>query len=269
MSPEKEIFYEENIISFDDLNWTSLGFDDLNSCSPLPIPWLENVSTPINPQSNKEFAFEEEVSNIVIEIPRSFIINEIKKNANKLRGRKRKAFIYNYLESDKKFHNKFRADNIFIKVKAHYQKFIINFFNTIIEIFGFKEKFININYPYIKKLNKKTFHSFKNICIFRILEQSISPRFTTKNEDANINIINIVKRNSIINRLLFESYINLFKNVYYKSERFINLKKYGLNTNIKLPEDKVQMYGDLIEKFKDQKDYIERINDYVKKKFID
>lgn len=270
MFTEGEWLYQENIIPFDEISCASQEFDYLfgRKVSPLPIPSTENYSTPITPQLNKEIPFEEEVSNLAIEISQTFNINEIKENANQLRGRKRKSFNYYYLEADKKLHNKFRADNIFIKIKAHYQKFIIDFFNTILETFGFKEKFIKINYVYIKNLNKKTFHLFKNESIFKILEQNISPKFSTKNEDTNIKIINIIKTNPIINNLLFESYINLFKNVYYKSERCINLKKYGLNVNIKLPEEKVQMYSDLIGKFKGQKEYIERLNDYTKKKFI-
>ena len=70
--------------------------------------------------------------------------------------------------------------------------------------------------------------------------------------------------------MLSETYIDLFRNIYYKSERNINLKKYGLDKIIELPKYKVQMFSDLIEKFNKKEDqkYIERLNDYVKKKFL-
>ena len=185
-------------------------------------------------------------------------------------GRKRKIFFSNYTESKKNPHNRFSADNIFIKVKAHFQKFIADFFNIIIEAFEFNEKFIKIKYECIKNLKKTNFNSFKNLSIAKILEQDISPKYSTKNIKNNINIVNIIKTNPIVNKLLLESYINIFKNVYYKSQRNINLKKYGLDKNIILPKDKVQMYSDLIEKFNTPEDYEykERLNDYVKKNFL-
>ena len=70
--------------------------------------------------------------------------------------------------------------------------------------------------------------------------------------------------------MLSETYIDLFRNIYYKSERNINLKKYGLDKIIELPKYKVQMFSDLIDKFNRIEDfkYIDRLKDYVTKKFL-
>ena len=265
-----ESFYQENIIPFDLLSWGSKESDlFIRDVSPLPIISKENEFVPKIPELSEEIPLQEEVSNLIIEISEKNNNIGINEKSNHL-GRKRKNASYNILEPKKKSHDKFRADNVFIKVKGHFQNFIPDFFNIILEALDFKEKFFKLNYVYIKTLNKNTFHSFKNKRIITILKQNISPKFRTKNKETNLNIIKTIKNNTIINNLLSESYINLFKNIYYKSQRYINLKKYGLNININLPKDKVQMYSDLIEKFEEQKDhkYIERINDYVKKKFL-
>ena len=276
MLTEEESFLGEKIIPFDCLSLTSQEYDysfiaDFSRLSIPLIPSIKNEFNPITSQLDKGISFPEEVSNIVIEISKNDFKNEIKNKSNQLRGRKRKIFRAIFTESGKKFHDKFRADNIFIKVKAHFQKFITDFFNIILEAFDFNERFIKISYLYIKESNKTNFNSFKNLSITNILKQKISPKFRTKNKEININIIDKIITNPIVNKLLEESYINLFKNVYYKGERNINLKKYGLDINIKLPKDKVQMFRDLIEKFNEVEDhkYIERLKDYVKKKFLD
>ena len=42
-----------------------------------------------------------------------------------------------------------------------------------------------------------------------------------------------------------ENYLIFFKNIYYKSEKSINLKKYGLENEIILPND-IKMFNDLL-----------------------
>ena len=272
MLTEEESSFEGKIIPIDNLSWNSPEYGDLFIIDfpPLPIPSIERHFIRIIPDKNKGIPSTEEISNLVIEIPQIDINNVIKEKPNQFRGRKRKNSSSNILESGKKIHDKFRADNIFIKVKAHYQNFIIDFFNIFLEALGFKEKFIKISYVYIKIFNKSNFDLFKNLSISEILEQDISPKFRTKNKENNVNIINKIKTNFIVNNMLSETYINLFKNIYYKGERNINLKKYGLDKIIELPKYKVQMFSDLIDKFNRIEDfkYIDRLKDYVTKKFL-
>ena len=70
--------------------------------------------------------------------------------------------------------------------------------------------------------------------------------------------------------MLSQNYLNLFKTIYYKSERNINLENYGLNININLPKNKVKMYKDLLEKKnnKQSPEYITELDEFVKKRFI-
>ena len=42
--------------------------------------------------------------------------------------------------------------------------------------------------------------------------------------------------------------MDLFINVYYKNKRNLNLSKYGKNINIYLPNKKIKMFEDLLEK---------------------
>ena len=170
MFTEEESSFEGKIIPIDNLSWNSPEYGDLFIIDfpPLPIPSIERHFIRIIPDKNKGIPSTEEISNLVIEIPQIDINNVIKEKPNQFRGRKRKNSRSIILESRKKFHDKFRADNIFIKVKAHYQNFIIDFFNIFLEAFDFKEKFIKISYVYIKTFNKSNFDSFKNLSISNI-----------------------------------------------------------------------------------------------------
>ena len=56
-----------------------------------------------------------------------------------------------------KYHDKFKADKIFLKVRANFYSFIPDFANEILKAFNFEEKFIKIDYENIKKLIKVIF----------------------------------------------------------------------------------------------------------------
>ena len=58
--------------------------------------------------------------------------------------------------------------------------------------------------------------------------------------------------------------MSLFRDIYLKNKRIINLTKYGLNENIKLPEKKVKMYKELLEKIEEKEDANKR-NEYISK----
>ena len=58
--------------------------------------------------------------------------------------------------------------------------------------------------------------------------------------------------------------MSLFRDIYLKNKRIINLTKYGLNENIKLPEKKVKMYKELLEKI-EEKEEANKKNEYINK----
>ena len=157
-----------------------------------------------------------------------------------------------------------------IKVNGHYITFIIDYVNSIIDIFDYKEKFKKIAFKYKARINTKIFDLLKNSNIEEILKKDISSRFCNQPYDYNKKIVEKLISNPIINALFSQNYINLFTNVYFKSKRNINLNNYGLNMNIILPKN-VRMYKDLLEKtdIKQNPEYQMKLDKFVKKHFLD
>jgi hypothetical protein len=192
--------------------------------------------------------------------------DEIANKKNNHRGRKRKKN-----KSEGKIHSKFESDNMFLKVNGHYINFITDYVNTILDILDCEYKFLPINYKDKISIDIKYFSELKNSNIGEILKKDISPRYSIQPKYNNKNSFeNLINKNSIINKLLSENYLNLFKNVYYKSERNINLNKYGINMNIKLAKNKVKMFKDLLEKKENKAnaEYIKKLDKFVMEKFI-
>ena len=192
--------------------------------------------------------------------------DEIVNKKNSYRGRKREKN-----KSEGKIHSKFESDNMFLKVNGHYINFITDYVNTILDILDCEYKFLPINYKDKISIDIKYFSELKNSNIGEILKKDISPRYSIQPKDNNKNSFeNLINKNSIINKLLSENYLNLFKNVYYKSERNINLSKYGININIKLAKNRVKMFKDLLEKKENKAnaEYIKKLDKFVMEKFI-
>ena len=190
------------------------------------------------------------------------------KNNKVFRGRKRKTGSNNII---RKQHTKYDLDNIKRKVQTHYQTFIANFVNQVLEDLGYNEQFFQIDYKCKQKVDKQFMNDLNNSNIGTVLSQDISPKFRReKNKEKNLNVFNKVINYPVINKLLLTNYLDLFKDVYYKSERIVNLNKYNLNINIKL-NDKIELYIDLLNKniCKENNDYIKLLNEYVKNNFVD
>ena len=166
---------------------------------------------------------------------------------------------------------KFGDDNILSKANCHFINFLASYINFILNFFDIEEKFVKIDYSkYKKKINKKIFLVLKNSTIGQILSGEISPKFRTLIKNKNMNYLLYIK---IINKILSEKYIDLFRNVYYKNERIINLKKYDNNIqigNIILPKTEVKMFEDFLnkERKKGSEKYIEKVKKVVFNKFI-
>ena len=166
-------------------------------------------------------------------------------------------------------HNKFHTDNLLRKIQNHYMNFIVSFLNEILQFLGINQKLYFLNYKFKFNITKNFNCQLKNKSIGDILCNDISPKYK-KSPNTNQIIINIIKNYPIINSILSEKYLNLFKNIYYKSKRIINLKYYGFDKIIVLSR-KVKMYDDLINKSYNliKKDfYIKRMNECVARYFL-
>ena len=78
------------------------------------------------------------------------------------------------------------------------------------------------------------------------------------------------KENEVIINILSENYFDFFWKIYYKNNKIINLKEYGLDKEIIL-SDKVIMYKDLLkknEKLDPNENYNNNINNCVNNNFI-
>ena len=170
-------------------------------------------------------------------------------------------------------HNKFSPDNIKRKIQIHYISFLTDYLNFLLEYFEYKEKFFDIDYQYKYKVNKKYDSFLKGITIGELISHKRSPKFSTHNEKHNKNVYNKVKNYPVINEILSENYITLFKDVYYKNKTIINLKKYGLNKNILLNTKKVKNFDHLLKEnitneIYEKDEYIKKIISCVKENYL-
>ena len=168
-------------------------------------------------------------------------------------------------------HTKFSSDNIKTKVQCHFFSFLRQFVNFFLILFGYTEQFFDIDYNDKINSNKKTFPLLKETPIGDILSKNISRKLKTQpNKQINLIIYQKVINNPIINNLLSEKYITLFKEIYYKSNPIINLKRYGLDYEFKL-SPKIPMFDSLkktINKQTKQEDYIQEIIKFIEKNYL-
>ena len=211
-------------------------------------------------ESDGKILESKENSNISKEKTPLFTVikEEIKdKTVFKKRGRKL------YLEGRKKekSHKFDASDNIRRKINSHFLSFVVLFLNDILSNLNFQQRFINLNYDFKKKATKKDIDYIKQLSIENIICTDISKKYKKLDKSYNKVIYNQIKDNIILKNIFSESYLNLFKKIYHKGNRIINLKEYGLNKKIVL-SNKVEMYKDLL--LKDEK---KDIGDFCRRKY--
>ena len=169
-------------------------------------------------------------------------------------------------KSDKK-KRKFEKDNVLVKIQVHYMTFIIKFINNILEELNYDKKlrFIDIDHSFKKNIHSRNFQSLKYKKLYEILINKISSKHKTYNKDYNKILYEKIKyEDEFVNNILNENYLNFFKNIYYKSERVINLGKYGRDVIVNLSDD-IKMYKDIE---KTDKHYINIMDKYVNKNYF-
>ena len=170
------------------------------------------------------------------------------KKAKNLVGRKRKSENHhNYDDYYYSIHNKFRSDNLSTKLQVNFLTFLVNFINEILRHMRIKGNFSQIDYSYKKRVTKKFISYLKGLNIGQVLLLGISPKYIKK--DTNRNLYDKIIKNPVISNILSENYLTIFKNIYLRNERIVNMEKYGLNKIFQLSNN-VKMYDDLIDKMK-------------------
>ena len=74
-----------------------------------------------------------------------------------------------------------------------------------------------------KKSIRKKFEALKEKKLYEILLFDISPKFTRSKIDHNKVLYENIKDLNIFKELLNQNYLTFFRNVYYKSEKKLNL----------------------------------------------
>ena len=203
------------------------GIIDFNDFQ-FPIP---NLITSLNDENNnKDTSSQSDSSKPLL-------------SKKKERGRGRKKQIIN--NESLKVHDKFSTDNLLRKIQVHYISFITLFLNEVLEQLNFEQRFFKLDYFFKKNVNMKFVESLKQKNLGEIICNKISSKYKKDNENANIKIYEEIKKNEIMNNILSENYLKFFKKIYYKSNRNINLKEYGLDKDIILSK-KVKLFEDLL-----------------------
>ena len=182
----------------------------------------------------------------------------IKKNLFSIITQKKRGRMNSRQRKNIKPHDKFFDDNIVRKLQVNYINFITNFINEILKEIGRQDlKFISLNYLYKRKVDKEHRTNLKTKTIGEVLSNNISPKFTTKNMNKNIETIEIIKKeniNILINILNKEIFF-FFDKIYFKNYRNFNLKEFGFDDlEIKLPKH-IKLFEDLLIKNKKEIHY--------------
>ena len=197
--------------------------------------------------------------------------NSSKSESNEILKKKRGRERINIKNSNSKIHDKFSTDNLLRKIQVHYLTFIVAFLNEILAKMKIKERFLKLGYEVKKNVNNKYVESLKKQSIGEIICNKISIKYRKQDEDANRKIYEIIKGNEVLNKILSENYLKLFKKIYYKNKtNTINLKEYGLDETIVLSK-KVKMFKDLLkdnEALDVNKEYIKKIKECAIHNFI-
>ena len=174
------------------------------------------------------------------------------KKAKNLVGRKRNSEThhnYDDYDYDYSVHSKFRSDNLLTKIQVNFLTFLVIFINEILGHMGIKGEFSQIDYSHKKRVTKKYISYLKGLNIGQVLLLGISPKYIKK--DTNRNLYDKIIKNPVICNILSENYLTIFKNIYLRNERIVNMEKYGLNKIFELSNN-VKMYDDLIDKMKEK-----------------
>ena len=226
-------------------------------------------------ESFSAFIFDDNLkannSNRIFELnEKETVINENKEFNNDIfssnlikhkRGRKSKISKINVIKK----HDKFTIDNILRKIQVHYLNFIVSFTNIILNNLGLKKKLFQLKYRLKEDIGKNNIKYLKNSTLREILSREISPKYTKVNKNENRIILDNLIKCPILNKFLSEKYMYLF-DIYLKSQRIINLDKYGLDQTIELPTN-IRMFDDLLMKHLNEKEYLKRLKECIDKYF--
>ena len=195
--------------------------------------------------------------------PVTLNINEKKKN---IPGRKK-----NTSNKYTSTHTRINSDNCRVKIKCHYNNFIIDFFNKLIKKKFNKQiyKFRKLPYDISKNVSKKYNKSLLNTKIKDILTMEISGKYKNIDPQQNINTFNKSKFLTLEYKELLEMKYDEFYQKIYLPDNYNEIKnKYNLDKNT-IKGDLKQILNNLENKNQLNGEYKNKILNVAKYEFID
>lgn len=243
-------------------------FESISSFSSEYSMPQNNENYPLLDTENSFMVYIDEsnvnISEEIINLQSCNIDNKTNNNKND-RYLLRKKEMSNETKGEKR-HSKYDIDNVLRTIQVHFQRFIFDYINEILNYFGFEEKFYHINYKCKRIISKKVFNKLKTKSIGSILCQEISPKYRKhymEDKDKNIKLYNKVIKNNIINNILSESYIYLFREIYYKNKRHFIYD--GINITL---SPKIKLFNDILNNKKYNELYKGKIIKVVKNNYL-
>ena len=179
------------------------------------------------------------------------------------RGRKRAKKLKYY-----RTHHFDSIDNNLRKIHINFITFIVYYINVILNQLNYKERFYNLSYSFKKRINKMILEDLKSQTIKDIISNNISEKYKNINKNINYEIVSKIESENLLNKILSEKYIDLFKKVYFKNNRCIDLRKYGHNKIIILPKY-IKKYKELlIKNQKKDKNIKKKFEECIKQYFL-
>ena len=219
-----------SMISFDNILFPIFGFENINFNEQINFVFNNQTYSPSNNKSEVR--------------PRFSIKNRKRGRKGEIKEKKKAKIIR---------HDKNTSDNLLTKVQVHYINFIKQFLNDIIKYFKYDKEFYNIDYKFKSNIKKEFVNYLKNCKIEDIIKTKISNKYkrVDKNYNKNVYLYYINQGNNVLKKIFSENYLLLFRKIYYKSNKIINLKDYGLDAKIELSPG-IKMYKDLLKEEDDK-----------------
>ena len=229
-----------------------------------------NLSYQINPKEIKKKS-----KNIFFNVTKDDTKN-IKEYIGKKKGRKtnsEKKEMHESHQNPEKIHDKNDKFNILNKLNVHSIKSIPQIINCVLDLLNYdgNKRFLNINADFKKDVKKDSIENLKKKKLCDILTLDISTKYHKYSLDYNKKLYDELKndpRYEVVINFLDENFLFFFQNMYYKSERTINLQKYGVDTFLTLSKG-AELYKDKIKSFKSDKEYIKLYNQCINECYFD
>ena len=158
------------------------------------------------------------------------------------RGRVRKSL----RKEMSKSHDRNTIDNLLRKVQVHYLSFITTFLNNVLIALNKSKKFQKLDYKYKRNIKKTFVNSLKIKNIGEIISSEISDKYKKFDKNYNKALFEEYKKDEILSELLKKQYLELFRKIYYKKKKKINMKELGINLDQEINLSNAKTFEDLL-----------------------